>query len=96
MIITYSLGLGVRETARLKMTDIDSKRMMVRIRGSKGGKDRYSILVLYGLCTFKRILGKISPAEWFFEGAKKSDHITTHAIQLVFYAAKAQQNDAYS
>jgi len=41
LMITYSSGLRVSETARLKMTDIDSKRMTVRIRQGKGG-DRYS------------------------------------------------------
>jgi site-specific recombinase XerD len=40
LIITYSSGLRVSETARFKLTDIDSKRMMVRIRQGKGGKDR--------------------------------------------------------
>src|SRR4030066_2300424 len=44
LMITYSSGLRVSETARLKMTDIDSKRMTVRISQGKGGKDRYSIL----------------------------------------------------
>jgi site-specific recombinase XerD len=44
LMITYSSGLRVSETARLKLTDIDSKRMMVRISQGKGGKDRYSIL----------------------------------------------------
>ena len=38
LMITYSSGLRVSETARLKMTDIDSKRMTVRIRQGKGGR----------------------------------------------------------
>jgi len=41
-MITYSSGLRVSETARLKITDIDSKRITVRISDGKGGKDRYS------------------------------------------------------
>jgi integrase/recombinase XerD len=40
LMITYSSGLRARETARLKITDIDSKRMTVRITQGKGGKDR--------------------------------------------------------
>jgi site-specific recombinase XerD len=45
LMITYSSGLMVTETARLKLTDIDSKRMTVKVSdGGKGGKDRYSIL----------------------------------------------------
>jgi len=35
--------LRASETARLKLTDIDSKRMTVRVNDGKGGKDRYSI-----------------------------------------------------
>jgi site-specific recombinase XerD len=44
LMITYSSGLMVTETARLKLTDIDSKRMTVKVSDGKGGKDRYSIL----------------------------------------------------
>ena len=44
LMLTYSSGLRASETARLKITDIDSKRMTVRITQGKGGKDRYSIL----------------------------------------------------
>src|SRR4030043_616778 len=43
LMITYSSGLRASETAHLKITDIDSKRMMVRVSQGKGGKDRYSI-----------------------------------------------------
>jgi integrase/recombinase XerD len=44
LTITYSAGLRVSEVACLRVTDIDSKRMMVRVQQGKGGKDRYSIL----------------------------------------------------
>jgi len=40
LMITYSAGLRISETARLKVSDIDSKRMMVRVQQGKGGKDR--------------------------------------------------------
>ena len=44
LMLTYSAGLRISETTRLKITDIDSKRMTVRITQGKGSKDRYSIL----------------------------------------------------
>ncbi len=44
LMLTYSSGLRVSEAACLKIADIDSIRMMVRIRQGEGGKDRYSIL----------------------------------------------------
>ena len=87
LMITYSSGLRVSETARLKMTDIDSKRMTVRIRQGKGG-DRYSILSQTALEQLRQYWKKYRPTEWLFDGQKKDDHITTNTIQTIFYAAK--------
>jgi len=88
LMITYSSGLRVSETASLKLIDIDSKRMMVRISQGKGGKDRYSILSQTALEHLRQYWKKYRPSEWLFEGQKKDDHITAHSIQLMFYAAK--------
>ena len=87
LMITYSSGLRVSETARLKMTDIDSKRMMVRIRQGKGGNDRYSILSQTALEQLRQYWKKYRPTEWLFDGQKKDDHITAQTIQTIFYAA---------
>src|SRR5512136_1602884 len=88
LMLTYSSGLRASETARLKLTDIDSKRMMVRVSQGKGGKDRYSILSQRTLDHLRQYWHTYRPREWLFEGAKKNDPITTHSIQLMFYAAK--------
>jgi integrase/recombinase XerD len=86
--MTYSSGLRVSETARLKLTDIDSKRMMVRICQGKGGKDRYSILSQTALEQLRQYWRNYRPREWLFEGAKKNDPITTSSIQALFHAAR--------
>jgi integrase/recombinase XerD len=88
LMMTYALGLRVSETASLKLTGIDSKRMMVRVRQGKGGKDRYSILSQRALEHLRPYWHKYRSTEWLFEGAKKDDPITTHSIQLMVYAAK--------
>jgi len=44
LIITYGAGLRVSEVAKLKVGDIDSKRMVLHIRDAKRGKDRYTVL----------------------------------------------------
>ena len=88
LMITYSSGLRVSETARLKMTDIDSKRMTVRIRQGKGGNDRYSILSQTALEQLRQYWREYRPTEWLFDGQKKDDHITAQTIQTIFYAAK--------
>ncbi len=87
LMMTYSSG-EVNETARLKLTDIDSKRMTVKVNDGKGGKDRYSNLSKTTLEHLRQYWRKYRPTEWLFEGQKKDDHITVHSIQLMFYAAR--------
>ena len=88
LMITYSSGLRASETAHLKITDIDSKRMMVRISQGKGGKDRYSILSQTTLQHLRQYWRKYHPTEWLFNGAEKNDPISTNSIQQLFYKAK--------
>jgi len=88
LMLTYSSGLRASETARLKITDIDSKRMTVRITQGKGGKDRYSILSQTTLEQLRQYWRKYRPTKWLFDGAKKDDHISTHSVQCMFYAAR--------
>jgi integrase/recombinase XerD len=92
LMLTYSSGLRVSETARLKITDIDSKRMTVRISEGKGGKDRYSILSRTTLELLREYWRKYHPAGWLFNGAGKSDHISTSSIQQLFQKAKKLAN----
>lgn len=44
LMLTYAAGLRVSEVAKLRAEDIDMQRKLIRIRGSKGRKDRYTIL----------------------------------------------------
>jgi len=44
LMLIYSAGLRVGEVVRLRPEDIDSKRMLIYIKGSKGRKDQYTIL----------------------------------------------------
>jgi site-specific recombinase XerD len=88
LMLTYASGLRVSETARLKLTDIDRKRMMVRVTQGKGGKDRYSILSQTALEQLRQYWRHYRPKEWLFEGAKKNDPITTSSIQALFHAAR--------
>ena len=90
LMITYSSGLRASETARLKITDIDSKRMTVRIAQGKGGKDRYSILSQTTLELLRQYWRKYHPQEWLFPGARGDDHLSTNSIPQLFYKAKKQ------
>jgi integrase/recombinase XerD len=88
LMITYSSGLRESETMRLKITDIDSKRMMVRVQDGKGGKDRYTILSRTALECLRQYWRKYHPKDWLFEGQKKGTHISARSIQEIFSRAK--------
>jgi integrase/recombinase XerD len=88
LMITYSSGLRVSETARLKLTDIDSKRMTVKVSDGKGGKDRYSILSQTTLECLRQYWKKYRPTEWLFDGQKKDNPISLSSIQQLFQKAR--------
>lgn len=70
LMTLYATGARRAEVARLKVTDIDSQRMVVHIRGGKGRKDRDVMLsqaLLEALRTYWRGL-RHKPTEWLFPG----------------------------
>jgi integrase/recombinase XerD len=87
LTITYSAGLRVSEAAKLKVTDIDSKRMMVRVQQGKGRKDRYSILSQTALELLRQYWRQYRPKEWLFEGQKERTHICYTSIRQIFVEA---------
>lgn len=88
LTITYSAGLRVSEAAKLRITDIDSKRMMVRVQQGKGGKDRYSILSQTALELLRRYWRQYRPKQWLFEGQKDGTTLCYTAIRNIFFEAK--------
>lgn len=88
LMITYSAGLRISETSRLKVTDIDSKRMMVRVEQGKRNKDRYTLLSQTALECLRQYWRKYRPKEWLFEGQKEGTHIGLTSIQKIFVTAK--------
>lgn len=88
LTIMYTAGLRLAETACLRVTDIDSKRMMVWVQQGKGGKDRYTLLSETALDCLRQYWREYHPKEWLFEGQKEDTHIGMTAIRQIFLAAK--------
>ena len=88
LMLMYSAGLRVGEVVKLKIEDIDAKRKLIRIRGGKGRKDRYTILSEIVLKTFKEYVGKYRPEKWLFPGQRKDMHISTRTVQAIFERAR--------
>jgi len=83
----YSGGLRVGEATRLKISDIDSKRMMIWVQGGKGNKDRYTLLGKHTLEILKEYWKAYHPVEWLFPGQESKKPITTSTVNRVFKAA---------
>ena len=69
----YSGGLRISELINLKVKDIDSDRMQIRIQQSKGKKDRYTLLSKKTLITLRQYFKEYKPKEWLFEGENGTD-----------------------
>jgi site-specific recombinase XerD len=84
LAVVYSSGLRVSEVARLSIGDIDSERMLIKIRQSKGKKDRYVMLSEVLLIQLREYYKEYKPNKWLFEGANKKQHISERTIQRIF------------
>jgi integrase/recombinase XerD len=91
LMITYSAGLRLGEVSTLKITDIDSSRMLIHLHKTKGDKERYTILSPVTLDLLRTYYRRYKPQEWLFEGCS-GDHISARTVQHVFKAALAKSN----
>jgi site-specific recombinase XerD len=66
--LIYSAGLRVGEILNLRVKDIDSDRMQIRIHQGKGQKDRYTILSEKVLMLLREYVKEYQPADYLFEG----------------------------
>ena len=84
--LCYGMGLRVSEIAKLKIADIDSKRMQVLIACAKGKKDRYVPLPQETLAALRAYYQSYKPKEYLFEG-QYVGAISVRSIQAVFKSA---------
>jgi len=80
MMTIYSAGLRISELINLKLKDIDSQRMQIKVVQAKGKKDRYTLLGMKTLEVLRKYVTAYKPKEWLFEGAK-GEQYSTSSIQ---------------
>lgn len=73
LITIYSAGLRISELINLKITDIDSQRMQIRVEQAKGKKDRYTLLSKKTLEILRAYIKNERPHFYLFEGQGSSE-----------------------
>lgn len=84
----YSSGLRRSELLNLKIEDIDSNRMTVKVNDGKGGKDRLSTLSVHLLTLLRKYYKEYKPKEYLFEGQKGGKYSAGSVLKVVKAAAK--------
>ena len=93
--VAYGAGLRAGEVVALKIGDIDSTRMTLRIEQGKGRKDRYAMLSplllerLRAWWRAARTQGKMLDGGWLFPGQNPINPLTTRQLNRVCHAAAA-------
>jgi len=91
--VAYGTGLRVSEVIALKVSDIDSQRMTLRVEQGKGNKDRYAMLspvLLERLRSWWRVAhaqGKMLPNGWLFPGLDPMDPLSARQLNRAIHAA---------
>ena len=87
--IAYGCGLRVSEIVHLKVADIDSARMLVRVEQGKGRKDRYVMLSPELLELLRAWWRMARPKGWLFPGRDPGQPITPRQLNRALKAAAA-------
>ena len=91
--MAYGAGLRASEVVSLKVDDIDSERMTLRVEQGKGRRDRYAMLspvLLERLRAWWRVAhaqGKMLPNGWLFPGLNPMDPLSTRQLNRAIHAA---------
>jgi len=90
LMTTYSGGLRVSETINLKPENIDSKTMLIKVKG-KGKKDRYTLLSKRLLVELRSYYKEYRPKTYLFPSAfrkKKDQPLSYESIRTVYEDAR--------
>jgi site-specific recombinase XerD len=83
LMLLYSAGLRVGEVVRLRPSDLDVDRGLVRVRKGKGARDRYTLLARRAVDAVRLYLDAYPTGPWLFPGGKPGRHLTSRSVQRV-------------
>lgn len=81
LMTAYAAGLRISEVTHLRVSDIDSQRMVIRVQQGKGHKDRYVMLSEVLLQVLRRYWQAARPTTWLFPSCKPDQPLSSSAVQ---------------
>jgi integrase/recombinase XerD len=80
LMLCYGAGLRIAEAAAVKISDIDSKRMLVRVEQGKGKKDSYAMLSPRLLALLRCYWRVRQPRVWLFPSWRETNHLSVGSL----------------
>ena len=90
LMLCYGAGLRISEAVAVKVSDIDSKRMLIRIEEGKGGKDRYVMLSTRLREVLRSYWRAARPKDWMFPSWRENKHLSVGAVSQACMDASKQ------
>ena len=88
LALIYSSGLRISEAINMKITDIDSQRMLIHVKNAKGKKDRYTLLSTKVLGLLREYYAVYKPKTFLFEGQYGGQYSSRSAQSVLQQSAK--------
>jgi integrase/recombinase XerD len=82
LMTAYAAGLRVSEVVRLRVADIDSGRMLIRVEQGKGHRDRYVMLSAQLLVMLRAYWREDRPKHWLFPGRDRNRPLDASTLQV--------------
>jgi integrase/recombinase XerD len=82
LMTAYAAGLRVSEVVQLRIADIDSDRMLIRVEQGKGHRDRYVMLSAQLLVMLRAYWQEVRPKHWLFPGRGGTRPLDASTLQV--------------
>jgi site-specific recombinase XerD len=92
LTVCYAAGLRISEAVRLRIGDVDSQRMVIRVEQGKGQKDRYVMLSPNLLEILREWWRRRKPTHWLFPGKVPGQPITRSAVERACQIARRRSD----
>jgi integrase/recombinase XerD len=88
LMCCYAAGLRISEACQLRVDDVDSQRMVLRVGHGKGDRQRLTLLSPRLLQMLRSYWRQDRPSDWLFPAATVTGHVSTDKVRRVLRQAR--------